>query len=68
MRPCREGEAPHFRLDGKEWVAEPGDSMAEYNRLLKIGALKPLRWYQVEKACKVKPQPVESEVKQEGLF
>jgi hypothetical protein len=68
MRLCRHGEEPHFRLEGKQWVAEPGDSIAEYNRLLNIKALKPFRWHQVERVCKQKPKAPESQAKQEGLF
>ena len=68
MRLCRAGEQPHFRLDGKEWIAEPGDSIAHYNRLLNIKALKPMRWSQVEKVCKQKPKQAEPEIRQEGLF
>jgi hypothetical protein len=68
MRLCRADEQPHFYLEGKEWMAEPGDSIAEYNRLLQIGSLKPLRWHQVERVCKQKPKRVEPEKRQEDLF
>jgi hypothetical protein len=68
MRLCRHGEEPHFRLEGKQWVAEPGDSLMEYNRLLKIGALTPFRWHQVERVCKQKPKGIKSDTKEEGLF
>jgi hypothetical protein len=68
MRLCRDGEQPHFNLEGKEWIAEPGDSIAEYNRLLSIKALKPLRWHQVERVCKQKPKQDRTQAKQEELL
>lgn len=55
MRPARDNEKPHAMIDGRPWVAEPGDSDGEWWKMRGMAGCEILDWHDAMRLCHERP-------------